>query len=265
MRFYNSYNSYPNAYAFNAVRILIAINIVVFILCNFLPCFPWFFIFGLVPSFLFTKWMLWQPVTYLFLHGGLWHLVINMLMLWMFGMPLEEMWGSRRFLAYYFFTGIGAGIFSVLFAYNSQIPVVGASGAIFGLLVAFSVISPESIILLFFIFPMKMKHAVVVLGGINLLGALSSGGSGIAYTAHLGGGLLGYLYLKNEQLRFWLARFNISGMRNFFKEQRLKKERRTAQELDIEIDRILDKISLQGIGSLTRQEKKTLRRKGSGS
>ena len=111
----------------------------------------WYTIFGLVPAFVLSRFMLWQPVTYLFVHYGLWHLVVNMLMLWMFGAIIEEAWGSKRFLFYYFFTGIGAGICSIVFAFNSFSPVVGASGAIFGLLVAYAMMFPDSIILLFFI------------------------------------------------------------------------------------------------------------------
>ena len=240
------------------VKTLIVINIAVFIIIHIFKSISWFLIFGLVPALVFSRIMIWQPITYLFLHFGLWHLVLNMLMLWMFGSVIESRWGSKRFLFYYLFTGIGAGICSVIFAFNSQSPIVGASGAIFGLLVAFAVLFPDSVILLFFIFPMKMKYAAMVLAGINLLGALSNPGGGIAYIAHLGGGLFGYIYLKNEIIKTMFSRFNPENIKNSMRKKQEIIQCKKKENIDNQVDAILDKISSQGMDSLTKQEKSLL-------
>ncbi len=243
------------------VKTLVLINVAVFIIIHIFRTVAWFIIFGLVPGLVFSRLMLWQLITYLFLHFGLWHLVLNMLMLWMFGSVIENRWGSKRFLYYYLFTGIGAGLCSIVFAYNSSAPVVGASGAIFGLLVAYAMMFPDSVILLFFIFPMKMKYAAMVLAGINLLGALSNPGGGIAYIAHLGGGLFGYLYLKNEKIRLILSRYSLASIKDSLRRKRAYKKRIREKYIDEQIDRILDKISAQGIESLTKHDKEILKKK----
>ncbi|MBU1085891.1 MAG: rhomboid family intramembrane serine protease [Candidatus Omnitrophica bacterium] len=245
----------------SAVTVLIIINIIVFVIINILRDVPWMMYLGLVPSLVLSRLMLWQLVSYLFVHAGLWHLVLNMLMLWMFGTVLEQTWGSRKFLGYYFFTGIGAGICSIVFAHNATYPVVGASGAIFGLLVAFAIMFPESVILLFFIFPMKMRYAAMVLAGINLLGALSNPGSEVAYIAHLGGGMFGYFYFKNQTIRSVLAKLSIA---DWYETQQRKKEIKKQNDLrniNQRVDEILDKISSQGIESLSKNERKILEQK----
>lgn len=240
---------------------LIVINVIVFVLINVLRNIPWMMYFGLVPSLVLSQFMLWQLVTYLFVHAGLWHLVLNMLMLWMFGTVLENTWGSKRFLGYYLFTGVGAGLCSILFAHNAVSPVVGASGAIFGLLVAFAVMFPESVILLFFIFPMKMRYAAMVLAGINLLGALSNPGSEVAYIAHLGGGLFGYAYFKNQAIGLALSRFSLYHFQESIKRKREVSQLNKMMDISQKVDEILDKISSQGIDSLTKKEREILKLK----
>ena len=222
------------------------------------PKFDWLGLFGLVPRYVFARFRLWQLATYMFLHAGLWHLVVNMLMLWFFGPAVESAWGKRQFLFYYFFTGIGAGLCSFITGVRSSIPVVGASGAIFGILVAYAMMFPETIILLFFIFPMKIRHAVLVLAGINLLGALSQPYAGIAYFAHLGGGLFGYLYLKSEWIQRQLSYRMGLNLKDRRRAKQNRKEDLSEQELTQQADKILDKISKYGINSLTRKERKIL-------
>lgn len=240
------------------IKTLIVINVMVFIIIHIFRNIAWNVFFGLVPALVFPRLMIWQLGTYLFLHSGLLHLLLNMLMLWMFGTVLESRWGSKRFLFYYFFTGIGAGLCSVIFAFNSISPVVGASGAIFGLLVAYAMMFPDSVILLFFIFPMKMKYAAIVLAGINLLGAISNPGGAVAYIAHLGGGLFGYIYLKNERIRTILSRLNPENIKNSMKKNQEITQRKKKEDINKQIDGILDKISAQGMDSLTKQEKALL-------
>ena len=230
------------------VKILIIVNVALFVLMHLLPQAPWLALFALIPSYVFAKLRLWQLATYMFLHLGLWHLVLNMLMLWFFAPAIERSWGRREFLFYYFFTGIGAGLCSWITAFHSFIPVIGASGAIFGILVAYALMFPETVILLFFIFPMKIKHAVLVLAGINFLGALSSPGAGIAYFAHLGGGLFGYLYLKSE----WIKR------QITYRSKRVSRQEIAQKDLNREVDAILDKVSKHGIDSLSRKERRIL-------
>lgn len=240
------------------VKNLLIINVAAFICIHIFPAIDWLGIFGLAPRYVFSGLRLWQFVTYLFLHIGLFHLSVNMLMLYFFAPAIEKVWGAKRFLFYYFFTGIGAGLCSVLLDARSTVPVVGASGAIFGLLVAFALLFPETVILVFFVFPMRIRPAVLFFAVFNLLGALSAAPSGIAYYAHLGGALFGYLYFQRDKFfpPGYLRRFFVSGTG-----KRAKKgeppEPMTGDTAE-RVDAILDKISAQGMRSLTQKERKIL-------
>lgn len=142
----------------------------------------------------------WQLVSYLFLHGGLGHILMNLFALWMFGQAIENLWGTKRFTVYYFFTGIGAGIIQLLI--ESGAPTIGASGAVFGILLAFGMMFPDRpIMLLFFPFPIKAKYFVAIFGVFQLLNGVSSTNSNVAYFAHLGGMVFGYLLI-----RYWKYR-----------------------------------------------------------
>ncbi len=143
----------------------------------------------------------WRLLTYIFLHGGLGHLMLNMLVLYMFGGPLEGVWGSRRFLRYYLLCGIGAGLFTLL-----PIPAffgashIGASGAVYGLLLAFGLLFPDARVYIFFILPMRASHLVVALGFISLASSISATSDGVSHIAHLGGLLVGYVLLVRMRL-----------------------------------------------------------------
>ena len=139
----------------------------------------------------------WQLFTYMFLHAGITHLLFNMLTLWMFGATLERDWGTRKFLKYYFLCGIGAGVCDVTVKMLLGDPrgTIGASGAIFGVLLAFGVLYPETIILFFFVFPIQAKYFVMIYGAMALLGSLNVNGA-VSEVAHLGGMIFGLLYLK---------------------------------------------------------------------
>jgi membrane associated rhomboid family serine protease len=147
----------------------------------------------------------WQIVTYLFLHAGVWHLTFNMLALWMFGVDLERGWGSRYFLKYYFVCGLGAAGTMLLvslipsFSYLAAIPTVGASGAIYGVLLAYGLYFPHRPILMFMFFPVPARYAVMIMGGIALISSFDGPG-GTAHVAHLGGLVVGYLFLKGGRL-----------------------------------------------------------------
>lgn len=258
----NSYSVFSYTPNFSgAIKNLIAINILVFILINIFRNFPWLSVFGLVPRYVFSRFMVWQLFTYLFVHVSLWHLVVNMLMLWFFGTALENTWGRKDFFFYYFFSGMGAGLCSFIFNFNSFSPALGASGAIFGILVAYAMLFPENIILLFLLFPMKVKYAVMVLAGINLLGALANPGSGVIYLAQLGGGLFGYLYLKNEWIKRQVFYFGFANWKSMWKKKKAAQREIDKIELDQKVDLVLDKIAKEGIKSLTKAERKILIKK----
>ena len=155
----------------------------------------------LVPAMV-VRGAVWQPVTYLFLHDpqGIMHILLNMLVLWMFGAPIEETWGTRRFMQYYFLCGVGAGICVVivnLLVGNSYQPTIGASGEIFGLLLAYGMLFPNQIVLFMFLFPMKAKYMVMIFGAIAFFGSFQ-GGSTVSNLAHLGGMLFGFIYIKTQ-------------------------------------------------------------------
>ncbi|MFC1562780.1 rhomboid family intramembrane serine protease [candidate division KSB1 bacterium] len=214
---------------------------------------------GLVPKYVYTRFTLWQIFTYLFLHGGFFHILINMFVLWMFGCELERYFGSKEFLFYYFATGVGAGIFSIIFDYNSIIPIIGASGAIYGILTAFGMIFPNRLIYLYFFIPIRAKYFVIIFGIITLLSAISASHTGIAHLAHLGGMIIGFIYIKKnfrfEQLfEAWRHyKFNLR-LKNIRKRQ--KKVRNFKERINI----ILDKINEVGYENLTEEEKEILQK-----
>jgi len=155
--------------------------------------------------------MIWQLVTYMFLHGGPIHIFFNMLTLFMFGNELERYWGTPRFLNYYFTTGIGAGICSWIVAPHSFAVVIGASGAIYGLLLAYGVTYPNRIVYVNFLLPMKVKWLVIIMGAMAFISSLGGSESGVANIAHLGGMIVGYLVLKGKG---WLDKYR------YFNQQR---------------------------------------------
>lgn len=181
------------------VRWLLFVNIGVFLLTFLLrlagPDYIGYF-FGLTADQLLSGWI-WQPVTYLFIHGDFLHLLFNMLALWMFGRTLEGTWGTRRFLNYYFICGVSAGLCVVLanILLGESARTIGASGSIFGLLLAFGVLFPRATVI-FFIFPIEARWLVIIYAAIAFFGMMGPQ-QGVSHVAHLGGMLFGYLYLKS--------------------------------------------------------------------
>jgi membrane associated rhomboid family serine protease len=183
-----------------AIRWLLIGNTAIFFLTFFLGIPKYL---ALRPTEVATKFMVWELVTYMFLHGGVFHVLFNMLTLWMFGVELERMFGTRRFLNFYFFCGIGAGICVVLADYLFGDPrgaTIGSSGAIYGILMASAVLWPDRIILFSFLFPIKMKYFVMIIGAIAFFGAFTPG-NGVSDVAHLSGLGFGYLFLKLKGVR----------------------------------------------------------------
>jgi membrane associated rhomboid family serine protease len=159
------------------------------------------FYLGLVPILVWKKYFLWQLFTYIFLHGGFTHILFNLLALYMFGGELESYWGSKKFLRYFFFCGIGAGICSVLFAPNQFIPIIGASGAIYGILLAFGWLFPSRLIYIYFLFPIPAKYFVIIFGLIELFSSMEGTGGGVAHLTHLGGLVFGLIYMAYPTIR----------------------------------------------------------------
>lgn len=184
------------------VKALVIANVSVFIvqvLALNIWSVPLEVLFGLRPAAVIRGPFLWQLVTYMFLHSTGWlsHLLLNMLMLWMFGTEVEKGWGTRLFVKYYFICGIGAGITTCLLNYPfyPDVTTIGASGAIFGVMLAYGLMFPNRQILFWFIFPMRAINFVLLCAGIEMFSLLSLQ-DGVAHLAHLGGMLFGYLYLK---------------------------------------------------------------------
>ncbi len=153
-------------------------------------------LFALNPILVFKKLFVWQLVTYMFMHSPDYytHILLNMLILWMFGCDIERIWGPRKFLRYYMLTGIGGGLLNCAFSFRSQ--TLGASGAVFGIIVAYGMLFPTRRIWFWGLFPITARTFAMLLALIELLSLGAFKPDGIAHFAHLGGALTGYLLLK---------------------------------------------------------------------
>jgi len=211
------------------VKWLLIINIAMFVLSYVMAALGFgrpFRLLALTPVAVVFHLQVYQLATYLFLHGGFWHLIVNMFTLWMFGATLEQDWGTRRFLKYYFLCGVGAGICDVVV--NAAIgnwgtSTIGASGAVYGLLLAFGVMYPNQVVLMSFLFPIKAKYFVMIYGAIALLSSLNVN-SGVSDVAHLGGMLFGLLYLKVK-----LPQVKTVDLRSRYKQWKLQRAKRKFQ------------------------------------
>jgi len=161
---------------------------------------PFMYFFALTPS-LAIRGFLWQFITYMFLHADFSHIFFNMFTLLMFGPRIEHEMGSSRFLIYYLLCGIGSGLFHILFTGISDIPMVGASGAIYGILTAFGVMFPNAIVLVMGIFPMRAIRSVLLFGIIEFLLGILTPGSAIAHFGHFGGLVVGLILLYKFNFR----------------------------------------------------------------
>ena len=200
-----------------AVKNLIIINVLVMIMTALNEDFMYEKFALFYPTSPFFHW--WQPVTHMFMHGGFWHLFFNMYTLWIFGSQLERIWGARKFLVFYFVTGLGAALVhtgvewlqmqnwlaeAAAGSYAAQVsihtlkmtPTVGASGAIYGVLMGYAMLYPDAVMAL--VFPpiaMKAKWFVLIFGAIELMTGVTGMGGNIAHFAHLGGLIFGYLLM----------------------------------------------------------------------
>lgn len=221
----------------------------------------------------------WQLFTYMFMHASFTHILFNMLALWMFGMELEHVFGSRKFLMYYLLCGFGGGLANLLIAplFTSVGPTVGASGAVYGVLLAFGMMFPDRPIYVYFLLPIKAKYFVVMYMALEIFSIGSM--DGVAHFAHLGGALVGFLYLIADGYQFGSSYRASRETENIFtrvtgfgrqKPQDPYTDVSDAKIYDItdyqdeqrqqqeQIDDILDKISRNGYQSLTEEEKRIL-------
>jgi membrane associated rhomboid family serine protease len=226
-------SSYGSSFSFGpgplstALKGLIGANVLLFLAQLLLPRLT--FWLGLQPAAVVGHLEVWQLATYMFLHAGLFHILFNMLALWMFGTELERIWGTRYFLKFYFVTGIGAAALTVLvsllpFEFAEALRysvIIGASGSIYGLLLAYALYFPDRPIYMYLVFPIPAKYFVMIMGAIAFYSSLSSQG-GVANATHLGGLIVGYLYLKSArvhplaELKYRYTKWKIGRMRKKF-------------------------------------------------
>ena len=216
---------------------------------------------GLTPALVAERGFVWQIGSYMFLHANFWHIFLNMYALMIFGMSVEQVWGGRRFLVYYFFTGVGAGITIFLLNFFMKgvayhIPTIGASGAVFGLLLAFGVLFPDAQILLFFVFPIRARYLVVLYGALEMLSLLQSPeGSSVSHVGHLGGLFFGILYFVFIRKR--VSSFKIKKLQaEIRKKVEMLDKNKTVEKDDSRsfLDRLLHKIEKEGPSSLSDDE-----------
>jgi len=246
-----------------AIKILISINFVIYVLQSLAGKEDIFFrLFGLVPNVFISELMLWQPFTYMFFHApyyssvGISHILLNMLGLWVFGRELEQAWGKSKFLKYYFLTGIGSGLITYLFQINSDNPVIGASGAVYGILLAYGISFPNRMLYIWGLIPVRSIWLVVIMGSIAFFGLLGRA-DGISHVTHISGMLIGYILLKKK----WQLADIIFAMRKKtveFQVQRKEDRALKKKYINRDIDIILEKIKEVGFSGLSNEEQSKL-------
>jgi membrane associated rhomboid family serine protease len=251
------------------VKRIIAANAVMFVLINWTRAIP---LAAAVEYLGFNVSEVlrepWTIISYTFVHAGFFHVFFNMLMLFFFGPPLEERWGGKEFIKYYLICGIGGALFTLVFGGGT---IIGASGAVFGVMLAYALNWPDSLIWIYAIFPIKAKYLVLFLGAASFFSAFLGAQDGIAHFAHLGGLVVGYVYLKKawevqarwEALKKRLRRRRLSvvpggsGDGTGGPSQPKSDADEEARMLEV-VDQLLDKIAAHGLESLSAEERRFL-------
>ena len=255
-----SYGFTPTGTLPRAIKILLIANVALFLLdlaTDGRFIYRWL---ALDPVATMHSWEVWRLVTYLFVHDRyppFLHILINMLILWMFGTPLVETMGERKFWWFYICTGVFSGLCTLAFytILGKDTTVIGASGALFGLMFAFAKFFPTQQFLILFLFPVQARYAVLIFGAVELLSIMSNGRT--AHITHLGGAVFAWLYFMFEDRG--AAAFGRWKNRKAVKVQKaVKKSEEEAGQAMVDIDPILKKISLTGMGSLSKEEKDKL-------
>ena len=249
--------SWKPQYFTDAIKVLIGLNLLLYVFKTIsYGEVDLVKILGLSPK---TIWpLIWQPLTYMFVHGDFWHVAINMLVLFLFGSELETIWGRHGFIKYYLITGIGSGLVWLVFQSFSSIPayLIGASGAVYGILTAYGLMFPNRIVYIYFLFPVRVKYFVMILGGIAFFSSLGSH-SNISHLTHLSGMIIGFAYLRSNSQ--W--KIMIFSLRKHILEKKLKREESRQNKkkmLQKDVDHILDRINQVGYDGLTDSEKSRL-------
>jgi membrane associated rhomboid family serine protease len=251
------------------VKRIIAVNAVMFVLINWTRAIP---LAAAVEYLGFNVSEVlrepWTIISYTFVHAGFFHVFFNMLMLFFFGPPLEERWGGKEFIKYYLICGIGGALFTLVFGGGT---IIGASGAVFGVMLAYALNWPDSLIWIYAIFPIKAKYLVLFLGAASFFSAFLGAQDGIAHFAHLGGLVVGYVYLKKA----WEVQARWEGLKKRLRRRRLSvvpggsgdgtggpsQPKSDADEearmLEV-VDQLLDKIAAHGLESLSAEERRFL-------
>tara|TARA_B100000575_G_scaffold171625_1_gene137449 strand:- start:8 stop:853 length:846 start_codon:yes stop_codon:yes gene_type:complete len=247
----------------DAIRILISINFIVYVFQSLAGKEDIFFrLFGLVPTSFITELMLWQPFTYMFFHApfysniGISHILLNMLGLWVFGRELEQAWGKEKFLKYYFLTGVGSGLITFLFQMDSSSPVIGASGAVYGILLAYGLSYPNRMLYIWGLIPIRSMWLVIIMGSIAFFGLLGKA-DGISHVTHISGMLVGYVLLK-KKWKFSDIIFALRKKTIEFQVQRREDQNLKKNFIKRDLDMILDKIKDVGFSGLSDKEKNNL-------
>ncbi|HHT9117787.1 MAG TPA: rhomboid family intramembrane serine protease [Candidatus Hypogeohydataceae bacterium YC38] len=247
-----------------AIKVLISVNVSVFILQLLFYTIssrwggvefvegrglgypdPFTKLFWFYPPDAFGRLWLWQFFSYTSLHSiyDPWHLIINMFALWMFGADVERTMGTRKFLTLYFSAGFFAALLSSLLSHDSAL--VGASGAVFAVEVAFAMFFPEATIILF-IFPIKAKHLVMIFAGITALNCLLPTGGNVAYYAHIGGLLYGFLFVRYEPMLWEIV--------SLWQARQREKKIKESEDIRRKVDMLLEKVNRVGMENLTKKE-----------
>jgi membrane associated rhomboid family serine protease len=225
--------------------------------------------FALHPNQIITEWKIWQLLSYMFLHGSFFHLFFNMFTLWMFGCEVERTLGSSYFLKYYLLTGASGGLLQIALNWGDQAAIIGASPAIYGVLVAFAVLFPERPItlLLFFVLPvhLKAKTLALIFVGISLILGLQNqlfgSSDAVAHFAHLGGAAAGFSILRGS-FYFKFIKQKLVDSRNHHREEQERLRRDKLSRVRRQIDEVLDRINKVGYENISPAEKEFLKKAG---
>lgn len=266
----------------SVTRWLIAINVAVFFLDRILASMGYIFVlrddlgrvwiqepplafFGLFSSLtVVAEWEIWRFVTYQFLHGNLMHLAFNMLGLYFFGEFIESELGQKRYLAFYLLSGVAGAVMYLLLnsldilIYYPWTPLVGASASIYGIIIAAAWLAPDSMALIYFIFPMRLRTVAMLMIGFAVYKIVVSAQNAGGEAAHLGGAVVGFLLIQNPHWLSWVDRIGSWGKRQDRGPGSWQRKLDKEHALDAEVDRILDKIHREGQESLTQHERQTL-------
>ena len=257
-------NSLKNNNTLSGVQQLLIINIAIFIVMLLSNSFDTWTrtYFALNPKDVCKNWEIWQCVTYLFLHSThyIWHILGNMIGLWFLGSALESIWGKRKFLKYYFVVGVGSGFITAIYMINfyPNVSTIGASGSIYGLLVAYAILFPDRILYIYGLIPVKAKTIAIILGGIALFYSINSNQSSInsnqssaniGHITHLAGIAMASLYLI-----YWTKKKQSMKIIKLHKH----KKNNSTKIREKNVNEILDKINDVGWDSLTDEDKEYL-------